>query len=131
MKYKWFYLWILLCTASIVHADIDAQIDVIKNASIEERFKLMNAFKQEIIQMKEEERIHAITQLKGITKSKHGDRALKEIRKHIHAEHNKKNRSNIDNEANTEVENETENQISTEIENNIGGEIENDGDNDD
>jgi len=80
MKYKWFYIWILLCTVSIVHADIDAQIDAIKNASIEERFKLMNAFKRNLLQMKEEERLKAIKKLSKESNKTNAKKALEEMK---------------------------------------------------
>jgi len=63
-------------------ATVDARIDAIQNASVEERFMLMNAFKKEIIHMQEEERIDAITKLKSITRSQHSYRAIRELQKH-------------------------------------------------
>jgi len=50
-------------------ANIDTQIEAIRNAPVEERFMLMNAFKKEIVHMQEKERIDAITKLKSITQS--------------------------------------------------------------
>ena len=61
-------------------ADIDAQIEAIKNASVEERFKLMNAFKKNLIQMKEEERIKAMTKLTTKSNNKHAIKALKSLK---------------------------------------------------
>ena len=66
----------------VLHADIDAQIDAIKNASVEERFKLMNAFKKNLIKMKEEERIKAMTKLTIQSKNKHAKKALDELKQH-------------------------------------------------
>lgn len=61
-------------------ADVDAQIEAIKNASVEERFKLMNAFKKNLIQMKEEERIEAMTKLTTKSNNKHAIKALKSLK---------------------------------------------------
>jgi hypothetical protein len=108
-----------------LEADIDTQIEAIRNAPLTERFKLMNAFKQEIIDMKEEERIQAITQLKSITESKYGDRALHEIKTHIKTHHNKETYSRGENnEIEDEVANETENEIENEAEDHIEDDIE-------
>ena len=63
-------------------SNMDARIKAIQNAPIEERFKLMNAFKKEIILMQEQERIEAITKLKSITQSKYGTHALEELKSH-------------------------------------------------
>lgn len=59
-------------------ANIDAQIDAIKHASVKERFKLMNAFKKNLIKMNEKERIKAMMKL---TNSKKAKQALDEIKK--------------------------------------------------
>jgi len=68
----------LLC--GTLWGDIDAQIEAIQNASIEERFKLMNAFKKEIIKMREQERLQAIHQLKALTKNPHTKKGMNEIK---------------------------------------------------
>ena len=65
-----------------LYASIDARIEAIQNASVEERFMLMNAFKKEVVHMQEEERIDAITKLKTITQSQHSGRAIKELQKY-------------------------------------------------
>jgi len=75
---------------SPLFATIDAQIEAIQKAPIEERFKLMNAFKKEIVQMQEQERIKAIMKLKSITTGKHAHRALKELIKPSKEELSKK-----------------------------------------
>lgn len=62
------------------YADIDAQIEAIKQAPVSERFKLMNAFKKNLIKMKEEERIRALKKLTIHTSSKHANKALGEIK---------------------------------------------------
>lgn len=75
------HLLIFIFSAALLFADIDATIEAIKKAPVSERFKLMNAFKKEIIRMQEKQRIQAIEKLKTVTKSKYGDHALKEIKK--------------------------------------------------
>jgi len=81
MRYTWRYTIIMfMCMTYMLHADIDAQIDAIKNASIEERFKLMNAFKRDLIKMKEEERIKAITKLSEKSDKAHAKKALDELK---------------------------------------------------
>jgi hypothetical protein len=151
---KYFYpkfIFIFCCTLFPlwVHGNIDSQIEAIRNAPTEERFRLMNAFKQEIVEMKEEERIHAITQLKSITRSKYGDRALREIKTHAkrpqHKEDknerrdasnerdsgdtedaNNENENNVEDEVGDETEDEIENDIEDEVEDETENEIEND-----
>jgi len=81
MKHIWLYTVVIVMSMTLVlHADIDAQIDAIKNASVEERFKLMNAFKRDLIKMKEEERIKAITKLSEKSNKKHAKKALDELK---------------------------------------------------
>jgi len=135
---KYFYhksLFIFFCTLFPLwlQGNIDAQIEAMRNAPIEERFRLMNAFKQEIVEMKEEERIHAITQLKSITQSKYGDRALREIKTHTQRTQHKEDKdeqkekfNERDNEDTEDANNETENDIEDEVGNETEDEIEND-----
>lgn len=59
---------------------MDARIDAIQKAPVEERFMLMNQFKQDIAHMNEAARIDAITKLKSITQSEHGQKAIKELK---------------------------------------------------
>lgn len=81
MTHVWRYLIIIFISMTItLHADIDAQIDAIKNASVKERFKLMNAFKRDLVQMKEEERIKAITKLSKKSSKIHAKKALDELK---------------------------------------------------
>jgi len=108
--------FVFLCAPLSLFANIDARIEAIQRAPIKERFKLMNAFKQDIIQMKEEERIHAITKLKGITQSKYAHRALKEIKGHTQPRY-KKEESHEESE--TQVKNDVENHITEETEDRI------------
>jgi len=83
MRYIWFHTLIIFAgTALMLHADIDAQIDAIKNASVKERFKLMNAFKRELVKMKEQERIKAIAKLSETSNSQHAKKALDELKQH-------------------------------------------------
>ena len=82
MKHTWLYTIIMFMGITLMlHADIDAQIDAIKNASVEERFKLMNAFKRNLIKMKEEERIKAITKLSEKSNKAHAKKAFDELKK--------------------------------------------------
>ena len=62
---------ILTLWYSLLFADIDAEIEAIQNASVQERFKLMNTFKQKLIQMRQEERSNAIDKLKSMAKNPH------------------------------------------------------------
>jgi len=133
---SWFFSFYL-------YANIDAQIEAIQKAPIEERFKLMNAFKKEVVQMQEEERISAIGKLKSITRSKHSERALKELRTYSHPTYLKKIRK-VDktqkprehhakqkNDLEEQIENETEEHIETEIEDEVEHYIEDEHDDDD
>ena len=135
---------LILCTllGFPLFANIDAQIEAIQKASNAERFILMNSFKKEIVQMQEEERIHAITKLQSITQSKHADKAMREIRTHIkqrqtteqrrvkikHREDREDETENsIENEDSLEdeIENETEDSVEDEVENETEDHIEN------
>jgi len=130
------YLLLLILTLSCFGTDIDKQIEAIRNAPVEERFKLMNAFKKEIIKMHEEQRIRAIGKLKAVTKSKFGNRALKEI-KHKQANRqqtgshtqrktvDQKSTENTEKHLETHIENHIETQLNTQIEEEIENEIEN------
>jgi len=81
MRHTWLYTIIMFMGMTLMlHADIDSQIDAIKNASVEERFKLMNAFKRDLIKMKEEERIKAITKLSKKSSKIHAKKALDELK---------------------------------------------------
>lgn len=71
----------------MLYADIDAQIDAIKHASAEERFKLMNAFKRNLLKMKEAERIKAITKLSEKSNKTHAKKALNEFKQHAKHKH--------------------------------------------
>ena len=119
-----------------LYANIDARIEAIQNAPVEERFMLMNAFKKEVLHMQEEERIDAITKLKSITQSQHSGRAIKELQKYAKPRypHNRegvsktKERTEIhleqENEAEDHIEDETEDHIEDETEDHIEDETE-------
>ena len=79
-----FFTLLLFVSCNTIHlyANVDAQIKAIKNASVEERFKLMNAFKKDLIKMKEEERIKAMTKLTIHSNNKHAKKALDELKQH-------------------------------------------------
>jgi len=114
--------------------NIDAQIEAIQRAPVTERFKLMNAFKKEIVQMKETERIQAMTKLQSITQSKHADKAFKELRSRTRnaKSHTRREipRSNLQNGSRTEdavehnVEQETQNETENETEGSVENEVE-------
>ena len=121
---------------------MDARIDAIQKAPIEERFILMNQFKQEISHMNEAARIDAITKLKSITKSEHSQRAIKELKHRVRQTYvkqlckSKRNQERCErneirqhhkyeNEMEVDIENETENQAEDNIENETEESIEN------
>lgn len=129
---------ILLLLMSIpMYANIDARIDEIKKAPIEERFKLMNAFKKDVIKMQNQERINAITKLKEITNSPHSKKVLSELHSHtkpnnLKTERSSKSGKKIEvrnqqkDKIKNHIENETEEHAENDIENHIEGHIEND-----
>lgn len=134
LKLIFFYSLISL----LGYANIDSKIEAIQEAPVEERFRLMNAFKKEIIQMQEQERIEALTKLKNITKSKHADNAIKELMKHSKLDMNKHrdierltNKKAMESEDHSEhetteeeIENETEDHIENEAEEQVEHETE-------
>ena len=61
-------------------ADIDTLIESMQSVSDEERFKLMNEFKQEVIQLQEEERMEAMLKLISITQSDNAHEVLEELK---------------------------------------------------
>jgi hypothetical protein len=119
-----------------LYANIDARIDAIQNAPVEERFMLMNAFKKEVVHMQEAERIDAITKLKSITQSRHSDRAIKELQKyakpkyHHNSERVSKSKERteieyeLDDDAEDHIEDESEQHIEDETEDHIESETE-------
>ena len=119
-----------------LYANIDARIEAIQNAPVEERFILMNAFKKEVVHMQDEERINAITKLRTITQSKHSDRAIKELQKYAKPRYPRnrerisktKERTEVHPDDETEIEDhvegETEDQIEDETEDHIEDETE-------
>jgi len=114
MKKYIFLFFIFFKLNYSLYANIDAQIEAIQHASVEERFKLMNAFKETLIQMKEEERIKAMTKLSTKSNNKHAKKALEELKQHAnktqirrHMQHHQSEEENIANE--TEDNNEGDN----------------------
>ena len=88
--------------ATLLYADIDSEIEAIQHAPIKDRFKLMNALKHKLIQMREQERSAAIDKLKSITKTAPTDLPKEEKNKvHIQKE--------IEQHIQEEIEHETEN----------------------
>jgi hypothetical protein len=65
-----------------LYANIDEQINAIRNAPIEKRFELMNAFKKELIQMKEAERIQALKKLTIHSKKQDANKVLEALKKY-------------------------------------------------
>ena len=65
-----------------IYGDIDAQIRAIQNAPPSERFKLMNAFKKNIIKMKEQERIEAMSKLTKKSNNPQAKKVLKTLKEH-------------------------------------------------
>ena len=103
-------VFIFLCLP--LFADVDAQIEAIQKAPVEERFKLMNAFKKEIVQMQEEERMHAIRKLQAMTQSKHAHKVFKELNIHTNARKSKNNTERKEHgSTETASKNETENHV--------------------
>ncbi len=138
---------ILKCLLSLLfivplYADMDARIEAIQKASIEERFMLMNQFKQEISHMNEDARIDAITKLKSITQSEHSEKAIKELKHRVRQTYvrqickTNKNKERCErneilrhhkyeDEIEVDIENETENQAEEGVEDEIEESIEN------
>lgn len=121
---------------------MDARIDAIQKAPVEERFMLMNQFKQEISHMNEAARIDAISKLKSITQSEHSQKAINELKHRVRRSYikqickTKKNQERCEkdailrdhkyeNEIEVDFENETENQAEEGIENETEESIEN------
>ena len=107
MRRIFFSILILLTLfTNLIYANnIDEQIDAIKHATIEERFKLMNEFKKNLIKMKEKERIDAIKKLSSKQNNKNAKKALDELEQHTkrnkiqkQIEHNNIDEDNIINE---------------------------------
>ncbi len=58
---------LILFIPLLLWGDVDAQIEAIQKASVQERYKLMNAFKNKLIKMREKERIQALQKLQKKT----------------------------------------------------------------
>lgn len=92
MKRLVLILFFILNFHIALYADIDERIKAIQHAPASERYKLMNAFKRELVQMKEEERISALKKLSRINQSKHARSVLKELSKRTHRTYGKRHR---------------------------------------
>jgi len=81
VKYiRFCFLSIFVYTILPLYANIDSQIEAIQNASAQERFKLMNAFKKNLVKMKKKERIEAMTKLTKQSKNKQAKKVLEELK---------------------------------------------------
>lgn len=70
MSINTIFLKLLLIMFSFIMLNalsIDEEIEAIQKAPVEERFKLMNALKKRIVQMKEEKRMNTIEKLQDAT----------------------------------------------------------------
>ena len=69
-------------------SDIDDLIESMQSVSDEERFELMNQFKEEVIQLQEEERMEAMMKVISITQSSHAHEVLEEAQsENLEAQH--------------------------------------------
>jgi len=71
---------IFLLLSSPLFSDIDDLIESMQTVSDEERFEIMNRFKQEVIKLQEEERMEAMLKLISITQSSNAEAVLEEIK---------------------------------------------------
>ena len=134
-------LLLLILLSLSLFANIDTEIEAIQKAPVEERFKLMNAFKRKMVQMQEQERMKAIRKLRFITKSKHSSKILKVLTKKgkhdlsklrtyereeskTHMISNTAHEEQSENATEDQVENEMQDQIEDETEDQIEDQIE-------
>ena len=82
-------IWLLLFLLMMpLMSDIDDLIESMQSVSDEERFELMNQFKEEVIQLQEEERMEAMMKVISITDSSHAHEVLEEAQsENIEAHH--------------------------------------------
>ena len=92
-------------------ANIDDRIEAIEHASEEQRFAMMNQFKQELIKLQEEERLNAMRKLILITESNNSAEVLADL---------KTGNSN----GNSKLEYETINELTEHIEDEIKNDVE-------
>ena len=72
-------IWlVVLLLIMPLFSDIDDLIESMQSVSDEERFELMNQFKEEVIQLQEEERMEAMRKVISITQSSHAHEVLQE-----------------------------------------------------
>jgi len=144
MKRLVLILFFVLNLHIALHADIDDRIKAIQHAPAAERYKLMNAFKREIVQMKEHERIEALKKLSHINRSKNAQSVLKELTKHsrrayskqhdderrsrnedaAHEESNSENSESIENDDTETTVEESSSETEDSVENETGNETE-------
>ncbi len=102
---------LILLIPLVLWSDIDAQIEAIQKAPIQERYKLMNAFKNKIIKMREEERLQALKKLQKKTKTKIPTlRQKQKIEEFQIEEHHDIQHDEVDNEEDESHEKEEENE---------------------
>jgi len=99
----------IIMTLHLYSQMIDEQIKAIKNSPVEERFKRMNAFKKELVKMKEDERIEALKKLTKASKRKDSHKILEALKQHMRKQRTRQELENqhinIDN-----IQNETQDQ---------------------
>lgn len=61
------FFFIILLYNVILYGSIDDEIEAIQQATVEQRFKLMNELKKKIVQMKEDKRMKSIKKLQQAT----------------------------------------------------------------
>ena len=86
---------LILLSLLSAQSDIDKRIERIRNAPIEERYKLMNALKRELIRMREEERLRIIKKLKHTSKTKRNTSSATHGKRHDAPEAQKRNKDNF------------------------------------
>ncbi len=74
-------LILFVYTITILHANIDEEIQAIRHAPITERYKLMNDFKKNLIKMNEKERMEALKKLTKNKNQKNVKKALQELQR--------------------------------------------------
>ncbi len=90
--------FILLLLPLLLFGDVDAKIEAIQHASIAERFKLMNAFKKEIIQMREEKRLQALRKLQAMAEDNNTKQSLEQLQENKKIKYEIENRNNLERE---------------------------------
>ena len=73
-------IWLLILLLMPLMSDIDDLIESMQSVSDNERFRLMNQFKEEVIQLQEKERMEAMKKVISITQSSQADKVLEEAK---------------------------------------------------